>query len=304
VTENGIPQAEDHQRGAFIVAHLTELLRAIRDGVEIPGYLYWTLADNWEWHEGYRPQARFGLYTVDRSDPTMPRHLTDGAHALAYAISRRDLRGARNLFGTISSNGDRILPPRRSPAFLTGTLDGQPVSLMIRVDPDGWIRGVLAEPSVGRTLPLIGTFDATLGTLTLQHFPGPGVGWGMFTGQRSGTEPLAYTGTLERDGAAVPWAIIRDGLVGEWIGEGALPRVRITHPPGDVSGWAGAWLPDQRPRGWIPLSVSVNGPTVTLEGSGRRATATRTGSTLTGDVTMLLSTQPWAAVRVDDGMPP
>jgi beta-glucosidase len=63
VTENGIADARDDKRGPFLVAHLTELARAMADGVDVHGYFHWSLLDNFEWAEGYEP--RFGLVEVD-----------------------------------------------------------------------------------------------------------------------------------------------------------------------------------------------------------------------------------------------
>lgn len=63
VTENGLADAADGRRAAFIVAHLRQAHRAIRDGVDLRGYLHWSLVDNFEWAEGYA--KRFGLAAVD-----------------------------------------------------------------------------------------------------------------------------------------------------------------------------------------------------------------------------------------------
>jgi beta-glucosidase len=63
ITENGIADARDTKRAAFIRSHLAELARAIADGVDVRGYLHWSLLDNFEWAEGYEP--RFGLVRVD-----------------------------------------------------------------------------------------------------------------------------------------------------------------------------------------------------------------------------------------------
>ncbi len=72
ITENGMSnpdwialdgQCHDPQRIDFTRRHLVELLRAIRDGVDIRGYFHWSILDNFEWHQGYR--ERFGLTYVD-----------------------------------------------------------------------------------------------------------------------------------------------------------------------------------------------------------------------------------------------
>lgn len=63
VTENGVADASDHLRTAFIHDHLWWLHRAIADGAEVRGYLHWSLMDNFEWLDGFAP--RFGLVEVD-----------------------------------------------------------------------------------------------------------------------------------------------------------------------------------------------------------------------------------------------
>ena len=64
VTENGIGTEDDQQRRAFVHAALEGVLRAIDDGIDVRGYTYWSLLDNFEWAFGYRP--KFGLAEVDR----------------------------------------------------------------------------------------------------------------------------------------------------------------------------------------------------------------------------------------------
>jgi beta-glucosidase len=66
VTENGIATADDAQRVEFIRAHLEQVARAIRDGIDVRGFHYWSSFDNFEWAEGYRPT--FGLIGIDRDD--------------------------------------------------------------------------------------------------------------------------------------------------------------------------------------------------------------------------------------------
>ncbi len=65
VTENGIGTEDDAQRIAYTKAALAGLRRAMDDGVDVRGYIHWSLMDNFEWLEGYRP--KFGLVSVDRT---------------------------------------------------------------------------------------------------------------------------------------------------------------------------------------------------------------------------------------------
>lgn len=72
VTENGLADASDSMRCAFIEDHLRALHTAIADGADVRGYLHWSLLDNYEWAFGYPP--RFGLVAVDyESQARVPR---------------------------------------------------------------------------------------------------------------------------------------------------------------------------------------------------------------------------------------
>jgi beta-glucosidase len=65
VTENGIGTDDDGQRIAFVGEALRGLRRCLDDGIDVHGYTYWSLLDNFEWAFGYGP--RFGLVDVDRA---------------------------------------------------------------------------------------------------------------------------------------------------------------------------------------------------------------------------------------------
>ncbi|GAB3269781.1 GH1 family beta-glucosidase [Larkinella harenae] len=77
ITENGAAfpdqlhngQVDDPQRVAFYQNYLQQVLRARQEGFNVKGYFAWSLLDNFEWAEGYRP--RFGLIYVDY--PTQQR---------------------------------------------------------------------------------------------------------------------------------------------------------------------------------------------------------------------------------------
>ncbi len=63
ITENGLADKEDKLRAAFIRDHLKWLHRAIREGVDVRGYLHWSLLDNFEWEMRYGPC--YGLLAMD-----------------------------------------------------------------------------------------------------------------------------------------------------------------------------------------------------------------------------------------------
>ena len=66
ITENGIADSNDRNRARFVLEHLFALGKSMKDdGLDVRGYFYWSLLDNFEWASGFCP--RFGLYTVDRS---------------------------------------------------------------------------------------------------------------------------------------------------------------------------------------------------------------------------------------------
>jgi beta-glucosidase len=63
ITENGLADAEDSKRSWYIKEILKNVHKAIRENVDVRGYFYWSLLDNFEWHKGFWP--RFGLIEVD-----------------------------------------------------------------------------------------------------------------------------------------------------------------------------------------------------------------------------------------------
>jgi beta-glucosidase len=65
VTENGIATADDARRISYTHDALRGLHDAIAGGVDVRGYMHWSLLDNFEWFAGYRPT--FGLAAVDRT---------------------------------------------------------------------------------------------------------------------------------------------------------------------------------------------------------------------------------------------
>lgn len=79
ITENGLADATDDLRQKFIPEALLAVHRAIEAGIDVRGYLYWSLLDNFEWDKGF--WLRFGLIHVDYK--TQVRTIRKSA--LAYA---------------------------------------------------------------------------------------------------------------------------------------------------------------------------------------------------------------------------
>ncbi len=72
VTENGAAftdvvdtdgKIHDIKRKDYFKKNIEQVLKARNEGVDIKGYFAWSLTDNFEWAEGYRP--RFGLVHID-----------------------------------------------------------------------------------------------------------------------------------------------------------------------------------------------------------------------------------------------
>lgn len=63
ITENGIADAKDKMRSDYIRSHLRAVERVQAAGADVRGFFYWSLLDNFEWAEGFKP--RFGLVEVD-----------------------------------------------------------------------------------------------------------------------------------------------------------------------------------------------------------------------------------------------
>ncbi len=72
ITENGAAyddevvdgRVDDHERWAYIDAHIAAVHSAIEQGADVRGYFVWSLLDNFEWAWGY--DKRFGIVYVDR----------------------------------------------------------------------------------------------------------------------------------------------------------------------------------------------------------------------------------------------
>jgi len=59
VTENGVADRNDTLRKDYLERYLKAVHRAITRGIDVRGYLHWSLMDNFEWCRGF--DGRFGL---------------------------------------------------------------------------------------------------------------------------------------------------------------------------------------------------------------------------------------------------
>jgi beta-glucosidase/6-phospho-beta-glucosidase/beta-galactosidase len=103
VVENGMstlvrdgrpePREDGMDRPRYVREHLGAVADAVAAGVPVRAYLHWSLVDNYEWGT-YEP--RFGLFGLDRSDPSTVRWMdTDAQGDDAAGEFARVLAGLR-----------------------------------------------------------------------------------------------------------------------------------------------------------------------------------------------------------------
>jgi beta-glucosidase len=85
ITENGIATKDSQKKIRFMKEHVDAIERCRKQGMDIRGYFYWSLIDNYEWLQGL--DARFGLYRVDFE--TLERIPTNAASYYSYLIKHR-----------------------------------------------------------------------------------------------------------------------------------------------------------------------------------------------------------------------
>lgn len=66
ITENGVADRKDQYREWWLEQTVIAMQRALSEGVDLRGYMHWSLLDNFEWSYGWWP--RFGLVEVDRAN--------------------------------------------------------------------------------------------------------------------------------------------------------------------------------------------------------------------------------------------
>ncbi len=76
VSEGGVADADDSDRAEYITKQVEGVWRAIQDGADVRGHMYWSLLDNYEWALGF--EKRFGLVEVNYE--TLERKIRPSAY--------------------------------------------------------------------------------------------------------------------------------------------------------------------------------------------------------------------------------
>jgi beta-glucosidase len=85
ITESGLANEDDSYRRWWIEESVIAMRRAMSEGVDVRGYMHWSLLDNFEWKYGWWP--KFGLVEVDR-EHNMKRTLRPSAKWFAKYLAR------------------------------------------------------------------------------------------------------------------------------------------------------------------------------------------------------------------------
>ncbi len=146
VTENGVSDRNDQYREWWIEQSVVAMQRAMSEGVDVRGYMHWSLLDNFEWKFGWWP--KFGLIAVDRQNG-MKR--TVRPSAIWFARYLRELQGREPLARALGSEPSKVsndsvgqgqLPeskpqsPEQSKPKASATPSPQPVPAISRISPD------------------------------------------------------------------------------------------------------------------------------------------------------------------------
>ena len=90
ITEHGAASHDEAFRERDLRENLTALHGAMTAGVDVRGFFYWSLMDNFEWQFGYA--KKFGLLAVDFADPKLTRSLKPLAHVYAEICRQNGVR--------------------------------------------------------------------------------------------------------------------------------------------------------------------------------------------------------------------
>ena len=84
VSEAGLADHDDSDRAEYIKKQVEGVWRAIQDGIDVRGHMYWSLLDNYEWALGF--EKRFGLVEIDYT--TLERKVRPSAYVYKEIIEQ------------------------------------------------------------------------------------------------------------------------------------------------------------------------------------------------------------------------
>lgn len=87
ITEAGVADHDDDIRADYIKTQVESTCRAIEDGVDVRGHMYWSLLDNYEWALGF--EKRFGLIEIDYD--TLERKIRPSAYVYKKIIEQNGI---------------------------------------------------------------------------------------------------------------------------------------------------------------------------------------------------------------------
>jgi Glycosyl hydrolase family 1 len=287
------------------------LRRAMAEGVDVRGYLHWSVTDNWEWHMTYQPQARFGLYGVDRTQQdngrlTLPRRPTESAFAMACLANGLPSDVAVRRFGSFTDDGASYVTPSLSAcrAWSGQTADGTTWWLVLADLTGGRMLGWVRDSMTTKWVAL----DQLSGRPDTDVWGAHRRGWG-FAEREFALSPNGQdlVGSISPLGSpSQPVTLTRDAFVGTWLG-GPWPMVLLpfglwekgrpdepVSPVQPSTPYIGRWLSPSHPKldgTWLWLKASpgiATGLDLDL-GGVMNAVVTVTPGTLSGTVSTVLA---------------
>ncbi|MDD5138779.1 MAG: family 1 glycosylhydrolase [Verrucomicrobiales bacterium] len=91
ITEHGAASHDEKFRERDLHGNLAALHGAMAGGVDVRGFFYWSLLDNFEWQFGYT--KKFGLLSVDFADEKLPRTMKPLAEVYSKICRNNSFQG-------------------------------------------------------------------------------------------------------------------------------------------------------------------------------------------------------------------
>ncbi len=91
VVENGsVAVADGVDRGSYLRQHVKQVQRVVAEGVDVAGYMCWSITSNREWGHAFGEHSDFGLYHIDLdTDPDLKRAPTKSVEVYREIIADR-----------------------------------------------------------------------------------------------------------------------------------------------------------------------------------------------------------------------